>query len=482
MEIRTAHILIASLRSGDATGQHTMDLVRVLQSHGVAVQVYVEQRSDSVPAEFQPLVVQTSFADYSPTADLTILQYPIWFPLAERLRNAPGAAIFWYHGVTPPALWGANSGLSLLQTSEIRTSLAWHAHLAVAASPFTAQELHRHAGYPLERIRVVSLGVDVDAFSAAPDWAVLATLHERWRLAGKRVMLYVGRIAGNKRIDLVIQALASLRPTHPDLCLLIVGNISQGDATRELAARLQRLAVELGVADAVIWTDRVPDVKPFLHLAHVGLLASQHEGFGVPLVEAMAAGLPVVASAGGALPWVIGAGSDGSRVEEAAGLLFAPGDAADLARQVTRLLDDPALRAELVDRGCKRARQFGLEPFAEQVWEVVCAAAELHAAGPAPAQGQDRHPLFAYADIAMRGYTVRSGAPVAGRWIEWIRRNSTTHVKEAYLDPMIERQVTFNQQLALEVERLQAEVVHLREQLAALHAKQARRDDSTERQ
>lgn len=82
---------------------------------------------------------------------------------------------------------------------------------------------------------------------------------------------------------------------------------------------------------------------------------------------------------------------------------------------------------------------------------------------------QARPRLAAHADIALRGYTVRSGAPVVGRWIAAVRRALTWHVKEAYLDRIVERQVNYNQTLALEIERLQHEVRLLQTELEALH-------------
>jgi hypothetical protein len=176
----------------------------------------------------------------------------------------------------------------------------------------------------------------------------------------------------------------------------------------------------------------------------------------------MAAGVPVVVSASGSLPWVVGEG------EAAAGLTFAPGDAEDLARQIARLLDDAGLRADLVSRGRARAATFGPAAFEQHVLALLAEVVECSRQGPPPGAGDLRHPLFLYADVSLRGYTVRSGAPLVGRLIEWVRRNSTSHVKEAYLDRIIERQVTYNQLLAVEIDRLRAEVCRLRSQVEAL--------------
>jgi glycosyltransferase involved in cell wall biosynthesis len=438
-------------------------LVRVLRQQGVAVQIFHNYPNGPLPDDIVPIVQHADYAQYQPTADLTILQYPVWFPLAERFRQAPGAAIFWYHGVTPPALWGARPGLEMVQTAEIRTELAWHAHLAVAASPFTADELHRHSDYPRERIHAVPLRIDVAALAQEPAQDELDALRRQWHGEGKRILLYVGRIAGNKRIDLIIRALAQLR--RADLMLMVVGDVGLNDAARLLHPELEELAAQLHVAEQVVFTGRVPHVTPYLHLADIVLLPSQHEGFGVPVAEAMAAGTPVIASASGALPWVLGA--EGEKGEPG-GLLFREGDVDDLTAQITRLLDEPTLRQQLVAQGQARVQVFDVPQFERNVLEMVRRALESAQHDRAPAYNIATPPLATYADIVMRDYRVRSHAPVVGKLIEWVRVNSTTHLKEAYLDRVLERQVNYNRLLAVEVAALQNELVGLRAQVSEL--------------
>jgi glycosyltransferase involved in cell wall biosynthesis len=466
MDIRTTHILSAQLRTGDAVGQHTFDLARVLRRHGVDVRIFQNFPEAPLPDDIAAMTTQADYATYHPTADLTIVQYAIWFPLAERLRDAPGAAIFWYHGVTPPALWGSGVGLEMLEMSQLRTDIAWYAHLAVADSPFVAGELYETCRYPQAQIQVCPLMVDTAAFGQPPDRAEVAALRTRWQLADNPVLLYIGRIVGNKRIDLAIRALAHLQPTHPHARLVVVGDHTTDPAAREQKTRLAALADELAVAEKIVFTGRVPSVKPYLDLADMLVLPSQHEGFGVPVVEAMAAGVPAVVSASGSLPWLVEA--DQGPANPGAGLLFTPGDAADLARQLARLLDDPDLRAEMIRRGQARLAAFMPETFEQNVIRVVDEAVARSRQGPPPAGSEPRFPLYIYSDVALRDYAVRSGAPVVGPLIEWVRINSTTHVKEAYLDRIVERQVNYNKMLATEVGRLQAEVRRLRAEVERL--------------
>ncbi len=465
-----ADILVGSLRSGDASSQHTFDLVRVLQARGVEVRIYGTGRLAPLPSHIRKLTQWTFPGDYIPDADTTILQYPLWFPLAERFREASGTRIFWYHGVTPPELWGTPSERDLLERSQIGAELAWHAHLVVADSPFGAAELAGNSGYPAEHTRVVPLGLKVDSFQANTPEPVLNRLRRRWGLQDRRIVLAVGRVAGNKRIDLLVEALSKLSPQYPDLHLLLVGEHNANASEQELTAQLQRQIDELGLSTQVTFTGRVEEVVPYYHLAEVYAIASQHEGFGVPVVEAMAAGVPVLASASGAMPWVLGAGEDS---EQPAGLTFQPGDANHLAIQIRRLLDDHDLRATLIERGRQRVQIFNKTKFAEHASGILDEAQELARQGPPPAAHRAVDPLVRKADIALRNYRVRSDLPVFGRLLAWLRSNSTTHIKEAYLDRIIEQQVTYNRLLA-------EEIIHLRAQLRTLEARlaQAEHDET----
>lgn len=455
MAVRTCDILTYALHNGDATSQHTFELARTLAAIGIRPTIHSHLTPRDLPTDIRPIAQQTAYAAYTPAADLMILQYPLWFPLAERFRQAQGARVFWYHGVTPPEHWPVPEERDLLRTSQVRTELANYAHLSVAASPFTAAELRLHARVPADRLRIVPLGVDIDAFSAQPNAAELRALRKRWKLDGKRVLLYVGRIAGNKRIDLLIDALAHLSRDHADLHALIVGDDSDGVATQALASSLRKQAHELGVARRITFTGRVAELAPYYHLAHLFVQPSQHEGFGVPLVESMAAGTPVIASASGAMPWLLGAGHDSDAGDGMAGLLFSPGDAGDLAGRIAELLSRPARYEQLVARGRQRAQVFNQQTFRARAAVTVCEAIELHAASASvPEATQDRSALYAEADTMLRDFVVPSRLPVLGQRIAWARTAATVHFKEAYFDRVMEQQVSFNRALAAKIEEL----------------------------
>jgi glycosyltransferase involved in cell wall biosynthesis len=147
-------------------------------------------------------------------------------------------------------------------------------------------------------------------------------------LADVRLLLFVGRLAHNKRVPVLIEALARLREVTPAVHAVLIGD--EGDLYQPEARHCRDLAAELGVADRLHWLGRVDDdtLRDAYRSADVLVMPSRHEGFCLPVLEAMACGLPVVAARAAALPETV---AD-------AGLTFTPDDADDLARQVRRIL------------------------------------------------------------------------------------------------------------------------------------------------
>ncbi len=271
-------------------------------------------------------------------------------------------------------------------------------------------------------------------------------------------------MAGNKRVDLLVEALALVKASIPEAKLLLVGDCDSSDAYRQITRKAQARAAELGVAGDVAFTGRVEEVAPYFRTADVYVTASLHEGFGVPLIEAMASGLPVVAARSSAMPWVIGE----------AGRLCEPLDPRDLAMQVLGVLQNEELRADLIRRGLERAHEFSLERYEAGLSSIL---SELAAPGPtatdprplasAPIESspvrrvrpsvtlaEEIYALDQQSDVAIRGYSIRSGLPLVGPLVAWVRRNLTSHLREPYLDPIIERQVAFNQRVVRSLERL----------------------------
>jgi len=488
MRVSIVHV---NLEGRDAIGQSILNQVRFFRRKGDEVRVFLVNPPQHVPLRVRTLsrVVSldelidrqaTGFLD----SDLYVYHYPGRYPLLESMKSLDrGAVIFYYHNVTPPELWGSTFHVDVLRDSIAKAGVyAQYADLTVTDSEFNASQLVQDHGLDKDRIRVLPLAVTLEGFKPIPKPKGLLRHHG---LTGKRVILFVGRMAGNKRIDLLVEALSLVREAVPNAVLLLVGDTSGNPAIEENVERVRQLASDLGVEEAVIFAGSVERVSDYYHLADVYATSSLHEGFGVPLIEAMASGVPVVASRATAHPEVVGE----------AGLLCDPDDAADLAAKVVQILTDDGLYGELVREGLARAQEYSLENYEAGWARIVAEATEwlperpyppVHRVPPRTLKAEPPPALAPVAeegmvqglqesaDVMMRSYVVRSRLPLVGPLIEWVRRNLTSHLREPYLDPTLERQVGFNQRVVEAVRQFDARLAGIEAQVADQAQRQAR--------
>jgi glycosyltransferase involved in cell wall biosynthesis len=175
----------------------------------------------------------------------------------------------------------------------------------IADSHYTKRTVVEALGVPPERIDVVHLGVDREQFHPQP---VPGTFRRRYNLPeGKAYVLAVGSEDPRKDLPTLLRAMALLRRDGVDAKLLKVGK----PAFAEQRERNLRLCDELGIANAVRWLDGVPeeDLPLFYNAARVLAFPSRYEGFGFPVLEALACGTPVVAARAASVPELVGAES-----------------------------------------------------------------------------------------------------------------------------------------------------------------------------
>lgn len=475
--VKTARVLVDSVLAGDAVGRHTCDLARVLASVGYRVEIWYDGVFTRSEPDIRQMARNARASDFADDADLVVLQYAGWFPLAERIRRANGIKVFWYHGVTPPDQWSHDDTRDLLVRSVFGARLALYCHRSTADSVYGARELSRRSGLGRDHIDSTPLSVDLSAFDPEAIDVEGRLLRHKLKLEERQVLLYVGRLASNKRVDLLVESLFVLRGRCPRAHLVIVGDDQSSPAYREYATLVRERAKALGISDSVILTGKVPSVLPYYGMADVFVLPSEHEGFGVPLVEAMAAGVPVVASNAAAIPWVLGAEDDPNG---AAGMLFEPGSAVALADAIASVLQQPELAASLRQKGLVRAQRFGPGQFRAGVIALIDAARQSARENPRNAVDESTDLLTRQGDIALRDYRVQSHVPLVGGLIRWIRVNLTSHLKEAYLDRLVERQVLFNSSLVAMVQDLQQQLARSAESIDKLQTELAQLKQAAE--
>lgn len=211
----------------------------------------------------------------------------------------------------------------------------------ITISESSRQDVHRFLGVPLAQIDVVVPGVDALYRPLPP--AEVAAFRQKHGLG--RFVLHVGTLQPRKNIPVLIEAFARL--DDPELKLVLVGG--KGWLYDDIFRQVQAL----GLTERVIFTGYVPDddLPLWYNAAELLVFPSVYEGFGLPVVEAMACGTPVIAANSSSIPEAVGE----------AGLLFAPDDVATLANQMTAVLTNNALRATLRQQGLAHAQTFSWE-------------------------------------------------------------------------------------------------------------------------
>lgn len=248
------------------------------------------------------------------------------------------------HEVMPTAFRRRDRYRALLYRSS-----AHRAELVLTVSEAAKTDLERHYRLPPGRVRAIPLGADAVAAGVSP--SDVARVRAAYRLGERPVVLFVGKFTRRRRLDELLRAFAVVRQTGRPHLLVLVG-------TNHLGLPLERLAGELGVADAVRFAGHAPDddVAALYRDADLFVYPSEYEGFGLPVLEAMAAGTPVVTLDNSSL----------TEIAADAAILLPEATAEALAEAMVQVLDDATLRADLVARGRRRAATYTWEATADR--------------------------------------------------------------------------------------------------------------------
>ena len=355
--------VIPSLASRDAIGVHTMNLRDGLRAAGIHSDIYYGSFTPDVAHEGRPVIELGR-----PGRDRWLLyQASIGSPVYDILSARSEPKLVNYHNITPAGLLREWEPAVAYEASLGRTQLARLAPqscFAVADSAFNESELVA-LGY--SGTAVVPLLIDMQVKSPSPDPALAAALEARRAREGGADLLYVGKISPHKAPHDLVKMLEVLRVTvDPAARLHLVG--SPLGETYEPA--LRSFVSELGLDPVVNFAGSVSgaELEAYFQAADVFVMASDHEGFCVPLGEAMGHGVPIVAYGVTAVPETVGG----------AGLVLPDKSAALFAAAVGRVLGDARLRAVLAAAGRERAGGFDLgastRRFVALVQEAVAAS------------------------------------------------------------------------------------------------------------
>jgi glycosyltransferase involved in cell wall biosynthesis len=350
--------VIPSLASRDAIGTHTRALRDALRAVGIESDIYYGNCTPDVRHEGKPVVE----LGRTQRGRWLLYQSSIGSPVYDILATREEPKLVNYHNITPAELltdWEPAVGYEVSLGRAQLERLAGESHLAVADSAFNEEEL-RHAGY--KETAVVPLLIDMTATAEAPDPALAARLaHAKER--GGADLLYVGKISPHKAPhDLVKMLHVYRRAYDPAARLHLVGSPLGERYGPALAAFIERL----GLTGSVFVTGSVTaaELEAYYRGAAVYVSASDHEGFCVPLVEAMGHGVPVVAYGVTAVPETVGS----------AGLLVPDKSPLRFAAAVHRVLSDQALRSRLSAAAARRVEAYSIDRSRQRFVDLVSRA------------------------------------------------------------------------------------------------------------
>lgn len=264
------------------------------------------------------------------------------------------------HDMTSLLMPEVHVGIKLLYFRFFLRRALWGSDALIFVSRSAQQDYVAYFGSPRGLSTVIYHGKG-PGFQPGNDDTRIAPVRTTYALPA-RYILYIGTIEPRKNLERLIQAFATLAPAYPELSLVIAGMMGWKQD------HLCGLVHELGLQDRVLFPGFIAEEHkaPLLAGCTLFVYPSLYEGFGLPVLEALASGIPTVTSNVSSLPEVAGS----------AALLVDPKDTSALAKAMDAILSNPTLAAELQRKGPEQAAKFTWEHAAEQTTAIYLELAQ----------------------------------------------------------------------------------------------------------
>lgn len=337
------HQIGSVLCYGDAVTNHIIEIDRRLSAWGFATRIY-GSNVDAAPVDkaqpdrkYEPFLASSD--------DLLIYHYSAYCENHVLFQRSQNRKVLVYHNITPAEFYRPYDTKYEKLCSRGRQVLRQLAEcdLALGVSEYNRQELV-DAGFDVEQTGVLPLFLSTDDLAKTPR---NEGLFELLTDGDTTNILFVGRIAPNKAFEDLIKVFFHYhRYLNPNSRLYLVG----ARFLRPYDRQLERLVDHLGLADSVVFTDRIAlsDLKTYYEAADLFLCTSRHEGFCIPLLEAMYFQLPILARAKSAVPHTLGQ----------AGVRFHHLEYSVLAETMQLLMMDRSLRDQIISTEQQRLVDF----------------------------------------------------------------------------------------------------------------------------
>lgn len=344
------HQFLPTLSPGDAIGNHVLRIRPLLEALGPST-IYVERCDPSLSSQAK------DYREFLPESAAAILYHAsIGTPMARRLLALRTSILLDYHNVTPTRFYAPYepqvAALLYSGRAECR-DLARRSPLGIADSDYSARELDEMGCRATATIPIL---IDFARYEEQPHGPLLEEL-----LGSKHGIdiLFVGRVSPNKRQEDVIKAFTVYKRQYDSQArLFLVGQSSSDRYRRTLEAFISRLGVGGirvcgGVPDSHLWA--------YYRAADVFVSMSEHEGFCVPLLEAMTFCVPIIAFGGGAVPETL---AD-------AGILLRHKRYEQIAALIHLVATDADVRSRLIEAGRVRLQHFRPERHEPRLLRLI---------------------------------------------------------------------------------------------------------------
>ena len=346
----------------DGIGNTMFFVQEMLRGFGLESEIFAERIGSELQGQAYPLGRFTPAPE-----DILLIHHSYYFDNIVELGRLKCRKVVVYHSITLPKLYSRDDidhrfDLTTRGYAQIST-LGRFVEASIAGSPYNARQLRQRG---LGNVTVIPFHKDLARVRYAP--------HRKLPYYDQEPvfrLLYVGRITEHKCQHQLIEVVGALRSIRDmPLELVLVGHAEHGE---QYKARIDQLITDLDLSARVIITGSIPDDELYGHYraANAFVSFSEHEGFGVPLMEAMTLDLPVIAYGAAAVPDTIGG----------AGILIGDKAPETVFRHLLRLHDDRRFRSDLIRKQRERVLWYG-RPRTRR-----CAAA-MAAANRRPAGGR----------------------------------------------------------------------------------------------
>lgn len=372
MQIKAIHQYSPSCAPGDGVSNGLFFTRRLLRQLGFASEIYCDYIPPPLTHEVRPL------RDFKPqSGDLLFMHHSLGTENVAWLDNIGIPKVLVYHNITPPHLLPEEGEVRRLSVLGRKQLVQWAPDYigAIGDSEYNSIEL-REANY--KNVVTIPMLVDTEMVRHAKwDPAAAAPLQDAINL------LFVGRVCENKRqLDLLEVLKEFMHFTDQPVRLILAGGTSSNAFLERIKSRIR----ELGLEGHVVLAGKVPNetLFAFYRCADAFVCMSEHEGFGMPLIEAMLFDVPVIARGISSIPYTLGEG----------GLILQNGDHREAAVVLHTLLSEPALRRRVIAGQRRNLQRFAPDFLLRQLSAYLLQLGIKSPNPPPPAQEKQSKPYL----------------------------------------------------------------------------------------